>query len=159
MAILALQTALLVAIAFVLGAVAGCLIHRFWHDDHVDALPGAAPPPADAAPPPAATVEKPAAVKRPLAPADDLKRIKGIGPAIEGRLNGSGVTTFAQIAAWKKADRERISQTLNFKGRIEREDWVGQARILARGGKTEFSERVAAGQVETSRGKPKKQKK
>lgn len=63
---------------------------------------------------------------------DDLKLIKGIGPVNEGKLNRNGVTTFAQIAAWKKADIVEAERYLEFDGRIAREDWVGQSKKLAR---------------------------
>lgn len=82
---------------------------------------------------------------------DDLKRIRGIGLLIERRLSALGVTTYDQIANWSDSDIARISQSLEFKGRIERENWVEQARILASGGQTEFSRRVDRGDAETSR--------
>ncbi len=72
---------------------------------------------------------------------DDLKRIRGIGVLIEKKLNSLGIVHFEQVANWTGADIERISQILDFKGRIERENWVEQARILATGGQTEFSRR------------------
>jgi predicted flap endonuclease-1-like 5' DNA nuclease len=74
--------------------------------------------------------------------ADDLKRIKGIGVLIEKKLNSLGVTTYEDIANWTSADIDRISHQLDFKGRIQRENWVEQARILAAGGDTEFSRRA-----------------
>jgi branched-chain amino acid transport system ATP-binding protein len=74
-----------------------------------------------------------AAKAKPVARAkDDLKMIKGIGPVNEGKLNRNGVHTFAQIAAWKKADIVEAEVYLEFDGRIAREDWVSQAKILAR---------------------------
>jgi predicted flap endonuclease-1-like 5' DNA nuclease len=82
---------------------------------------------------------------------DDLKRIRGIGVLIEKKLNSMGVVAYEQIANWTADDIERVSQSLDFKGRIERENWVEQARILASGGATEFSRRVDKGEVETSR--------
>jgi|SRR5581483_435637 len=88
------------------------------------------------------------------APLDDLKRIRGIGVLIEKRLNSMGVVGYEQIANWTAQDIERVSQSLDFKGRIERENWVEQARILASGGATEFSRRVDRGEVETSRYRP-----
>jgi predicted flap endonuclease-1-like 5' DNA nuclease len=91
-------------------------------------------------------------VKRGAAP-DDLKRIRGIGVLIEKRLGSLGVSSYEQIANWTAQDIERVSQSLDFKGRIERENWVEQARILASGGTTEFSRRVDRGEVETSRAK------
>jgi len=59
---------------------------------------------------------------------DKLTEINGIGPVIEGKLNTLGVTTFQQIADLKAEDVERIDAELNFKGRIEREEWIAQAK-------------------------------
>jgi predicted flap endonuclease-1-like 5' DNA nuclease len=84
---------------------------------------------------------------------NDLKRIRGIGVLIEKRLNAMGVTTYDHIANWTADDIERVSRSLDFKGRIERENWIEQARILSAGGQTEFSRRVDRGEVETSRAK------
>jgi predicted flap endonuclease-1-like 5' DNA nuclease len=78
---------------------------------------------------------------------DDLKRIRGVGVLIEKKLNSLGITSFEQVANWTSADIARISQVLDFKGRIERENWVEQARILASGGQTEFSRRADRGEV------------
>ena len=83
--------------------------------------------------------------------ADDLKRISGIGPKIEGILNGLGIFHFSQIAGWSAENRAWIDGYLKFKGRIDREKWVEQARRLADGGETEFSRRVDAGDVPSSR--------
>jgi predicted flap endonuclease-1-like 5' DNA nuclease len=84
---------------------------------------------------------------------DDLKRIRGVGVLIEKRLNAAGVTSYDQIAQWTADDVAHFSRMLDFKGRIERENWVEQARILSSGGFTEFSKRVDRGEVETSRPK------
>ncbi len=78
---------------------------------------------------------------------DDLKRIRGIGVLIEKKLNSLGITSYEQVANWTSADIARISQMLDFVGRIERENWVEQARILASGGQTEFSRRADRGEV------------
>ena len=78
---------------------------------------------------------------------DDLKRIRGIGVLIEKKLNSLGITSYEQVANWSASDVERISEVLDFKGRIERENWIEQARILASGGQTEFSRRVDRGEV------------
>jgi predicted flap endonuclease-1-like 5' DNA nuclease len=88
------------------------------------------------------------------APTQDLKRIRGIGVLIERRLNAMQIATYEQIANWTAEDIERVSRTLDFKGRIERENWVEQARILASGGATEFSRRVDRGDIETGRYRP-----
>jgi predicted flap endonuclease-1-like 5' DNA nuclease len=82
--------------------------------------------------------------------ADDLKRIKGIGKQNEARLNALGIWHFDQIAAWSPENIAWAGSFLAFVGRIEREDWVGQAKILAAGGTTEFAARVEAGEVPTS---------
>ena len=84
---------------------------------------------------------------------DDLKRIRGIGVLIEKRLNSVGIVSYGQIADWTTVDIDRVSASLDFKGRIERENWVEQARILSAGGQTEFSRRVDRGEVETSKPK------
>jgi NADH-quinone oxidoreductase subunit E len=78
-----------------------------------------------------AGIEKPAAV-------DDLKMISGVGPKNEEILNSLGIYTFAQIASWKEAERVWVDSYLNFKGRIDRDDWVKQADALARGGAEEY---------------------
>jgi predicted flap endonuclease-1-like 5' DNA nuclease len=75
-------------------------------------------------------------------PPDDLKRIRGIGVLIERKLNALGVTSYEDIANWTSEDIDRVSHQLDFKGRIQREGWVEQARILAAGGDTEFSRRL-----------------
>ncbi|MCB1313431.1 MAG: 50S ribosomal protein L21 [Sedimentitalea sp.] len=64
---------------------------------------------------------------------DDLKKLSGVGPALEKKLHDAGVTSFAQIAAWTEADVAAIDEQLSFKGRIEREGWIAQARELAQG--------------------------
>ncbi|MCK0151092.1 50S ribosomal protein L21 [Marivita sp. S6314] len=63
--------------------------------------------------------------------ADDLKQLSGVGPALEKKLHEAGVTSFAQIAAWTEADVEEFGEKLSFKGRIEREGWIEQAKDLA----------------------------
>jgi len=60
--------------------------------------------------------------------ADDLKALSGVGPALEKKLLEAGVTSFAQIAAWTEADIAQMDEKLSFKGRIEREGWVDQAK-------------------------------
>jgi len=66
--------------------------------------------------------------------ADDLSEIKGLGPKLVEQLRALGVTRFAQIAAWDDAEIDRIDAQLGrFQGRIRRDDWPGQARLLAAG--------------------------
>ncbi len=72
---------------------------------------------------------------------DDLKRIRGIGVLIEKKLQAMGFTRYEHIANWTHADIKRASDVLDFSGRIERENWIEQAQILAAGGLTDFSRR------------------
>ena len=74
---------------------------------------------------------------------DDLKRIKGIGPANEKKLNDLGVWHFDQISAWDRPQIRWVGTYLAFPGRIDREDWVRQAHTLAEGRQTAFSRRIA----------------
>jgi predicted flap endonuclease-1-like 5' DNA nuclease len=83
--------------------------------------------------------------------ADDLKRIRGIGPQNEGRLHGLGIWHFDQVAKWTAQECLWVGSYLAFPGRIEREEWVKQAKTLAAGKDTQFSKRVAKGMVATSR--------
>ena len=82
---------------------------------------------------------------------DDLKRIKGIGPVNEKALNDLGIFKFSQIAAWTPANVDWVEDFMSFPGRIEREDWIAQAKVLAEGAETAFSKRVDAGEVESSK--------
>ncbi|WP_422370796.1 hypothetical protein [Hoeflea sp.] len=103
---------------------------------------------------PAATKAKAVSGTKPAAAAgpDNLKKIKGVGPQLEAKLNAIGVTSFAQIAKWTRKQQAEFSEQLSFPGRIERDDWVAQAKVLAKGGDTEFSKRVAKGDVASSKG-------
>ena len=62
--------------------------------------------------------------------ADDLKQLSGVGPALEKKLHEAGVTSFAQIAAWGADEIAEFDEKLSFKGRIEREGWVEQAKAI-----------------------------
>lgn len=74
--------------------------------------------------------------------ADDLTRIKSLGPKLAAMLRGLGVTRFEQIAAWGEADIARIDPQLGaFQGRIVRDAWVEQARYLATGDVAGFEAR------------------
>lgn len=61
---------------------------------------------------------------------DDLTQIKGIGPKFNTILSDCGITSFEQIAGWKAADIKKIDESLPFKGRIEKDKWVKQAKKL-----------------------------
>ena len=216
---LTLHTALLVLAAFVLGAIVGCLLKRFFSGGSVYSAPRSTPAQTAAAvaastvaarmPEPKAAETPPAApavVEAMAAPAptlqladgpaaamddaaaeaalaalpadasneqkadavgsrpaglaapmggkkDNLQRIKGIGKVNEGKLNDLGIYHFSQRAAWTPAEARWVGTFLAFAGRIEREDWIGQASVLASGGETDFAKRVDKGEVETSSNK------
>lgn len=117
----------------------------------IDAAPAVVKP----APEPVAAVAQPAPapapqpVPAPAAPpapapaaADDLARIKGVGPKLVALLGELGVTSYAQIAAWSEADVARIDAQLGrFAGRITRDQWIEQAKMLAAGDEAGFTER------------------
>lgn len=85
--------------------------------------------------------DKPALLDAPEGEADDLKLIKGVGPKLEEKLNALGVWHFRQIAGWSAAEVAWVDDQLSFRGRIMRDDWIGQAKTLADGGEIEFSSR------------------
>lgn len=66
--------------------------------------------------------------------ADNLQRIKGVGPTNEKRLHELGVFHFDQIAAWTLSEIRWVGTYLAFPGRIHRERWVAQASNLSHGG-------------------------
>lgn len=69
--------------------------------------------------------------KKPKGESNDLTKISGVGEELQKRLNKYGITQYEQIANFSDEDIAKIDEVLNFKGRIERENWVGQARDLA----------------------------
>lgn len=69
-------------------------------------------------------------LKKPEGEADDLKQIGGVGPVLEKKLNEHGIYHYWQIAGLKKDDIAQIDEALSFKGRIERDDWLKQAKAL-----------------------------
>ena len=80
--------------------------------------------------------------------ADNLKEIKGVGPKMENMLNDMGVYHFDQVAGWSAQEVAWVDANLKgFKGRVSRDGWVDQAKILAAGGDTEFSKKVEKGGV------------
>lgn len=86
---------------------------------------------AGAAAPAAHPGSKPPILAAPEGAADDLKQLKGIGPQNEQRLNALGIYHFRQIAAWTPEQVAWVGSYLAFPGRIERENWIDQARALA----------------------------
>jgi len=93
------------------------------------AAPKAAKAAAKAAPAKAAPAKAAAAAADKAA--DDLKKLSGVGPALEKKLLAGGVTSFAQIAAWSAEDVASVDAELALKGKIEKEGWIAQAKDLA----------------------------
>ncbi|GHA24879.1 50S ribosomal protein L21 [Devosia pacifica] len=98
----------------------------------------AAKPEAKAAAPATSKADAPAASSTEASSAgasfkDDVKLIGGVGPALEKKLAANGVTSLTQIADWTADDVAKFDDLLNFKGRIERDDWIGQAKDLIAG--------------------------
>ena len=101
----------------------------------VEETPAEEPVAEEAAP---AAEEAPADDSAPLFTApegepDDLKKISGVGPVLEGKLHALGITKYAQVAAFTAEDIAMVDERLSFKGRIERDNWLEQAAELAKG--------------------------
>ena len=71
-----------------------------------------------------------AKLKKPDGDADDLKKITGVGPVLEKKLNEFGIFHYRQIAGLKKAEIAEIDEGVGLGGRIERDDWIKQAKAL-----------------------------
>ena len=151
------QSAILLAIAFVLGAVIGSLLKHLFGASQADGsnsgsqapvsaaaeVPQAAEMPSPAMAAPAALAATGNVGQRSASRKDDLKLIVGIGPVNEKKLNALGITRFDEIAAWNAKDEEEFGHKLEFPGRIEREEWVRQAKNLAAGGVSEDEAELA----------------
>ena len=90
--------------------------------------PAAEAAPAEAPAEPAAEAFK--GLDAPNGEADDLKKISGVGPVLEKKLNDMGIYHYNQIAAFTAEEIAKVDTELNFKGRIERDDWLSQAKTL-----------------------------
>ena len=101
-------------------------------DEPKAAAKKAAPKKSAASKAPAGDKPEGALFKAPPGAADDLKKISGVGPVLEKKLNGLGITTYAQIAAFSAEDIAKVDEALSFKGRIERDGWLSQAAELAK---------------------------
>ncbi len=113
-----------------------------------------------AAKPAAVKASRPAAVKasrpapKPAAPKpvvkDDLRLILGIGKTNEKKLHDAGVTRFAQIAGWSAADIRKYGDLITFGERIVKENWVEQAKLLAKGDMDAFYKAFPAAKGDTN---------
>jgi len=148
---------LLIILAALLGLFVGWLI---WGRGRAStASSAAAPMPADATPTPDYDGDgvlegkdegvKPATLTAAReGGADDLKMIKGVGPKLEKLVHSLGFYHFDQVASWSAQEIAWVDANLEgFKGRVSRDEWVKQAKVLAAGGETEFSGRVKDGDV------------
>jgi predicted flap endonuclease-1-like 5' DNA nuclease len=84
--------------------------------------------------------------------ADDLKRISGVGPKNESVLHSLGFFHFDQIAAWTATEVNWVDDHLRFGGRIKREEWIRQARLLAEGKEAEFTKLYGTGGLKNKKG-------
>ena len=84
--------------------------------------------------------------------ADDLQRISGVGPKNESILHGLGFFHFDQIAAWTATEVNWVDDHLRFGGRIKREEWIRQARLLAEGKDAEFARLYGTGGLKNKKG-------
>ncbi len=76
---------------------------------------------------------RPEALEEPIdGKSDDLTQINGVGPKINETLHSLGIHHFSQIAKFSRENIAWVDNYLSFKGRIDREDWVGQAKKLAK---------------------------
>lgn len=154
-------------VAYVLGCLLGSLARKLFGAEEAVTAPAmpAAQAPVSLAPVPLATprVAVPATPVVATAPvvagllkprgigaarggkADDLLRISGVGPVNEKILHSLGIYHFDQIAGWNKGEVDWVDDHLKFNGRISREEWIKQARLLADGNEAEFSRLYGTG--------------
>jgi predicted flap endonuclease-1-like 5' DNA nuclease len=97
---------------------------------------------------PASSSDKPVLYDKPSdGPADDLKKISGIGPKYEKLLNDIGIYYYKQIADWTPEQISWLDNRLEFPGRIVRDKWQEQASVLLSGGSTNFATRYKKGET------------
>jgi NADH-quinone oxidoreductase subunit E len=168
---LALELALWILLAFFIGCIIGCILHKLFGGETASAprRPAEEPsrsPGADtvkaaglalATEEEAAPVTGKAARPQGIAAArggkpDNLQRISGIGPKNEKTLHGLGFFHFDQIAAWSEDEVAWVDDHLKFNGRILREEWINQAKLLAEGNDEEFHRLYGTGGVKDQKG-------
>lgn len=170
---LAIELALWVLLVFFIGCILGCLLRRLFARGEPSVAPEAssdagAVPPAGApvsqetAMPTASSQGEPLVAARPAGIAaarngmpDNLQRISGVGPQNEKTLHSLGFFHFDQIAGWTPEEVAWVDDHLNFGGRIEREEWINQARLLAEGKEEEFRRLYGTGGMRDKDGEAK----
>lgn len=112
----------------------------------------AAPKPSATKPAAAAKTAKPKAAAKVIIP-DNLELLKGVGPKVNNMLKAMGITSFEQIANWTQADITEIDAKLGaFAGRISRDNWVEQAKLLVAGDVAGFEKKYGALGSEVTKG-------
>ncbi len=121
------------------------------------AAAAAAPQPQAPAPAPTAATGKPRPPQGlshpPEGGGDKLQRISGVGPRTERTLHRLGVYQYRQIAAWTADEVEWVDEHLKFRGRIAREEWIVQARLLQSGDEEAFARQFGSGGLKDKSGK------
>ncbi|NWB87824.1 hypothetical protein [Pseudomonas gingeri] len=145
-----LETALLLFAAYLVGCWLSAWIRSMLAADAAISTTGSQPGTRAAATDAAGVGSRPLVMEQPTGPLDNLKLISGVGHKNEAVLHELGIYRFSQIAQWTEPQVHWIEHYFSFPGRVEREDWRGQARILAQGIETEFAKRVRLGEVDTS---------
>jgi predicted flap endonuclease-1-like 5' DNA nuclease len=170
---LVLELALWILLAFFVGCMLGCLLRRLFAGEPAAAVASGpsqftsvtAPVPtapdvkAEAA---AVVAEAQALAGAPARPTgmaaarggtpDNLQRISGVGPKNEKTLHSLGFFHFDQIAAWTPEEVSWVDDHLKFGGRIAREEWINQARLLAEGKEDEFHRLYGTGGMRNKAG-------
>jgi predicted flap endonuclease-1-like 5' DNA nuclease len=168
------ELALWVLFAFFVGCIIGCILRKLFGGE-TGATAGGTPPkaaseassnaaaePAQATPLAGAAESARAATGKPARPqgiaaardgkADNLQRISGVGPKNEKTLHGLGFFHFDQIAAWNEDEVAWVDDHLKFNGRIQREEWIKQAKLLAEGNEEEFHRLYGTGGLQNPKG-------
>jgi predicted flap endonuclease-1-like 5' DNA nuclease len=154
-----IELAVWTLLAYFVGCCIGCLLRQIFGTESAALTAGGAP---DVAVPAAATPAEQShgqlARPRGIAAArsgksDNLQRLSGVGPKNEKILHSLGIFHFDQIAGWSAAEVNWVDDHLKFNGRIRREEWVNQARLLAEGNEEEFAKLYGNGGVSGPRAK------
>lgn len=170
---LVLELALWILLAFFVGCILGCLLRRLFASEPAPAIAGApsqvsavtapaAPIPDVKAEPASVMAESQALAGAPARPTgiaaarggtpDNLQRISGVGPKNEKTLHSLGFFHFDQIAAWTQEEVAWVDDHLKFGGRIAREEWINQSRLLAEGKEDEFHQLYGTGGMRNKEG-------
>jgi len=159
---LTLELILWLLLAFFIGCTLGCLFRKLFGGSSSEATPPVAEKKEVEAEKSAEPEAKPQVMpavatgvaKRPKGlaaaregKADELQRLSGIGAKIEKTLHSLGYFHYDQIASWSPDEVQWVDEHLRFKGRIDRENWIPQAKLLADGNEEKFAELYGSGGV------------